>query len=225
MHIYTLTGLLFHFWGNIFLPTSLLLLSLLISMRAVEECALDTQPAAGSPGCAIHVGAAWATFGGIGSKTKSSWGVLVTIHPQLHRWYVDQQLLLSREEAVPSTLSSRDPGLMRHNPFSFHSFWRQLIKLKHLLPLSSPFSPVTSYLFNNVLGGEVFKNKILVSPLNYFNLWSIIWLEQWMWQVYVYHDLLLSIFIFLGSKITADGDCSHEIRRRLLLGRKAKTAC
>ena len=30
-------------------------------------------------------------------------------------------------------------------------------------------------------------------------------------------------FIFLGSKITADGDCGHEIRRRLLLGRKAMT--
>jgi len=30
-------------------------------------------------------------------------------------------------------------------------------------------------------------------------------------------------FIFLGSKITADGDCSHEIKRHLLLGRKAKT--
>ena len=29
--------------------------------------------------------------------------------------------------------------------------------------------------------------------------------------------------IFLGSKITADGDCSHEIKRRLLLGRKALT--
>ena len=28
-------------------------------------------------------------------------------------------------------------------------------------------------------------------------------------------------FIFLGSKITADGDCSHEIKRHLLLGRKA----
>ena len=28
---------------------------------------------------------------------------------------------------------------------------------------------------------------------------------------------------FLGSKITADGDCSHEIKRRLLLGRKAMT--
>ena len=30
-------------------------------------------------------------------------------------------------------------------------------------------------------------------------------------------------FIFLGSKITADGDCSHEINRRELLGRKAMT--
>ena len=30
-------------------------------------------------------------------------------------------------------------------------------------------------------------------------------------------------FLFLGSKITVDGDCSHEIRRRLLLGRKAMT--
>ena len=30
-------------------------------------------------------------------------------------------------------------------------------------------------------------------------------------------------FLFLGSKITADSDCSHEIRRRLLLGRKAMT--
>ena len=33
----------------------------------------------------------------------------------------------------------------------------------------------------------------------------------------------LSDFIFWGSKITADGDCSHEIKRRLLLGRKAMT--
>ena len=30
-------------------------------------------------------------------------------------------------------------------------------------------------------------------------------------------------FIFLGSKITADGECSHEIKRRLLLGRKVMT--
>ena len=32
-----------------------------------------------------------------------------------------------------------------------------------------------------------------------------------------------SDFIFLGSKITADGDCSHEIKRRLLLGKKVMT--
>ena len=33
----------------------------------------------------------------------------------------------------------------------------------------------------------------------------------------------VSDFIFLGSKITAEGDCSHEIKRRLLLGRKLMT--
>ena len=33
----------------------------------------------------------------------------------------------------------------------------------------------------------------------------------------------VSDFIFLGSKITADGDCSHEIKRRSLLGRKVMT--
>ena len=34
----------------------------------------------------------------------------------------------------------------------------------------------------------------------------------------------VSGFIFLGSKITVDGDCSHEIKRRLLLGRKVMTS-
>ena len=33
----------------------------------------------------------------------------------------------------------------------------------------------------------------------------------------------MSDFIFLGSQITADGDCSHEIKRRILLGRKVMT--
>ena len=33
----------------------------------------------------------------------------------------------------------------------------------------------------------------------------------------------IPVFIFLGSKITADGDCSHEIKRLLLLGRKVMT--
>ena len=37
------------------------------------------------------------------------------------------------------------------------------------------------------------------------------------------HGETVSDFIFLGSKITADGDCSHEIKRHLLLGRKAMT--
>ena len=34
---------------------------------------------------------------------------------------------------------------------------------------------------------------------------------------------IVADFIFLGSKITVDGDCSHEIKRRLLLGRKVMT--
>ena len=34
----------------------------------------------------------------------------------------------------------------------------------------------------------------------------------------------VSDFVFLGSKITADGDCSHEIKRRLLLGGKVMTS-
>ena len=34
---------------------------------------------------------------------------------------------------------------------------------------------------------------------------------------------IVADFVFLGSKITADGDCSHEIKRRLLLGRKVMT--
>ena len=35
---------------------------------------------------------------------------------------------------------------------------------------------------------------------------------------------IVTDFVFLGSKITADGDCSHEIKRHLLLGRKAMTS-
>ena len=43
------------------------------------------------------------------------------------------------------------------------------------------------------------------------------------WQIDGETVEMVSGFIFLGSKITADGDCSHEIKRRLLLGRKAVT--
>ena len=43
------------------------------------------------------------------------------------------------------------------------------------------------------------------------------------WQVDGETVETVSDFIFLGSKITADGDCSHEMKRRLLLGRKVMT--
>ena len=43
------------------------------------------------------------------------------------------------------------------------------------------------------------------------------------WQIDEERVETMSDFIFLGSKITADGDCSHEIKRRLLLGRNVMT--
>ena len=43
------------------------------------------------------------------------------------------------------------------------------------------------------------------------------------WQIDGETVETLADFIFLGSKITADGDCSHEIKRRLLFGRKIMT--
>ena len=43
------------------------------------------------------------------------------------------------------------------------------------------------------------------------------------WQIDGETVETVSDFIFLGSKITADGDCSHEIKRRLLLGSKVMT--
>ena len=43
------------------------------------------------------------------------------------------------------------------------------------------------------------------------------------WQIDGETKETVADFIFLGSKITADGDCSHEIKRRLLLGRKVMT--
>ena len=43
------------------------------------------------------------------------------------------------------------------------------------------------------------------------------------WQIDEETKETVRDLIFLGSKITADGDCNHEIKRRLLLGRKAMT--
>ena len=55
------------------------------------------------------------------------------------------------------------------------------------------------------------KTKIMASGPNTF------------WQIDGETMETMTDFIFLGCKITADGDCSHEIKRRLLLGRKAMT--
>ena len=44
-----------------------------------------------------------------------------------------------------------------------------------------------------------------------------------LWQTDGEENETVTDFIFLGFKITADGDCSHEMKRRLLLGRKAVT--
>ena len=43
------------------------------------------------------------------------------------------------------------------------------------------------------------------------------------WKMYGETVETVSDFVFMGSKITADGDCSHEIKRHLLLGRKVMT--
>ena len=45
----------------------------------------------------------------------------------------------------------------------------------------------------------------------------------YIWQIEGETMEIMGDFLFLGSKITADGDCSHEIKRQLLLGRKAMT--
>ena len=43
------------------------------------------------------------------------------------------------------------------------------------------------------------------------------------WQIDEEKVKTVTDFVFLGSKVTVDGDCSHEIKRHLLLGRKAMT--
>ena len=47
--------------------------------------------------------------------------------------------------------------------------------------------------------------------------------SQMIWGLLLLMQKTLAYYIFLDSKITVDGDCSHEIKRLLLLGRKAMT--
>ena len=56
-----------------------------------------------------------------------------------------------------------------------------------------------------------------------FSPWIVEFKRITSWQIDGETVETVADFIFLGSKITADGDCSHEIKRRLLLGRKVMT--
>ena len=62
--------------------------------------------------------------------------------------------------------------------------------------------------FNMALKTQV--TKVKIDKFEYITSWQI-------------DGETVADFIFLGSKITADGDCSHEIKRRILLGKKAMT--
>ena len=52
---------------------------------------------------------------------------------------------------------------------------------------------------------------------------KLIYVSITSWQIYGGKVETVMDFIFLGPKFTADGDCSHEIKRHLLLGRKSMT--
>ena len=77
--------------------------------------------------------------------------------------------------------------------------------------LKSPFMKVKEESEKTGLKLNIQKTKIMASgPIT-------------LWQIDGETMETVTDFIFLGSKITADGDCNHEIKRRLLLGRKAMT--
>ena len=62
--------------------------------------------------------------------------------------------------------------------------------------------------------------KLALSPIVKFRSWLLVpSIHNKKWE----KSKTVTDFIFLGSKITADSDCSHEIRKTLLLGRKAMT--
>ena len=68
---------------------------------------------------------------------------------------------------------------------------------------------------------EFFKILWLFSPLSPILMWK--WRKDFghLLKNWIFIPQTVTDFIFLGSKITADGDCSHEIKRSLFLGRKA----
>ena len=67
------------------------------------------------------------------------------------------------------------------------------------------------------------KGRICHPLLSVQDFLQMFYLPLTSWQVDGETVETVAAFFFLGSKITADGDCSHEIKRRLLLGRKVMT--
>ena len=100
---------------------------------------------------------------------------------------------LTREISITSDMQMTPP------------LWQKAEELKSLLMKVKEESEKTGLKLN------IQKTKIMISI-------SITW-----WQIDGETMETVRDFIFLGSKITADGDCSHEIKRWLLLGRKAMT--
>ena len=67
------------------------------------------------------------------------------------------------------------------------------------------------------------KDRLMEIGILYRNEDHGIWSHHFMGNIWGNSGNSVRLFIFLGSKITTDGNCSHEIKRRLLLGRKVMT--
>ena len=105
-------------------------------------------------------------------------------------------------------LESRLPGEISTNSHMQMTppLWQKIKELKSLLMEMKEESEKVGLKLN------IQKTKIMASsPIN-------------SWEIDGETVETVSDFIFLGSKITADGDCSHEIKRRFLLGRKVMTS-
>ena len=86
-----------------------------------------------------------------------------------------------------------------------------MISLSSQLPYFYLYAQILDHSFKKIIKLNIQKTKIMASgPIT-------------SWEIDGETVETASDFIFLGSRITADGDCSHEIKRRLLLGRKVMT--
>ena len=95
---------------------------------------------------------------------------------------------------------------------------------KSLQSCPTLFDPIDGCPPGSLVPGILQARTLEWAAVAFSNAWK--WkgkLKSTSWQIEGEKVKLVADFLFLGSKITADGDCSHEIRRWLLLGRKAMT--